>query len=428
MRMTRNGLRGTLAGAALLAVPALTAGGAHAGPALLVDAASGQVLYEEQAVDPWFPASVTKLMTTYVVLKEVRDGRLSLDTPLKVSANATRTPPSRMGFKPGTVLTVDNVLKMMLVKSANDLAVVLAENVAGSVDAFAAVMNGEARRLGMHGSYFVNPHGLPDTRQRVTARDLAVLARALLNDFPQFRPYFGIGGVQLGKKIYQNTNGLIGRYPGADGMKTGFICASGFNVVATARRGGQQLIVVLLGERTAAARTIHAAELFDRGFSGPRTGTRQLDSMPPGPVAAAPDMREEICGKNRQHLADDDNAPVHAGVADDGSAIGFLTATAQQQRPTTVVEGERPGTLIKRAAVAPIPVFTGPAPGWKPAVAPTTVAAAPAAPESAQAFAAAPAAEAVAEGSAPVALQGAIRQGAARPARAAGMPLPPRRP
>lgn len=424
--MTVAGLRKRLMGAGMLAclscLPALSAGGALAGPALLLDAASGRVLYEEQAGDPWYPASVTKLMTAYLVLKEVRDGRLSLDTPIKVSATAARTPPSKMGFKPGTVLTVDNALKMMLVKSANDLAVVLAEAVAGSEAAFAAAMNAEAGRLGMHGSYFVNPHGLPDSRQRVTARDLGLLARAILSDFPQFRPYFGIGGVQLGKKTYQNTNGLIGRYPGADGMKTGFICSSGFNVVATARQGGRQLIVVLLGERTATARTIRAAELFDRGFAGPRSGSRQVEDIPPGAVAFAPDLREEVCGKNRNNLADDDNAPVHAGVAGDDSAIGFLTGATR--RSGTRMEGEKPGTLIKRAAIEPIPVFIGPAPGSKPAV----QQAAPAAPASVQAFAATEAAAAVAPGAAPIALQGAIKQGKAQPARAAAMPLPPPRP
>ncbi|MFT0892781.1 D-alanyl-D-alanine carboxypeptidase family protein [Pseudochelatococcus sp. G4_1912] len=351
-------LRKAAVSAALLAssfVLTLTAS-AHAGPALLLDAGTGRVLYEEQAGEPWYPASVTKLMTTYLVLKEVQEGRLSLDSPLTVSVNAAKTQPSKMGFLPGTVLTIDNALKMMLVKSANDLAVVLAEGVAGSVDGFAAAMNVEARRLGMNTSYFTNPHGLPDPRQRVSARDLAILAQALLHDFPQYRSYYGIGGVQLGDKIYQNTNGLIGRYPGAEGMKTGFICASGFNVVATATRGNQQLIVVLLGERNATARTIRAAQLFDMGFSGRLTGTRQLEEIPFVSEGTAPDIREMVCGKNRNNLADDDNAPVHASAGDDSSALAFLTSASQPA--FTRIAGDRPGTLIKRAEMAPVPVFT----------------------------------------------------------------------
>lgn len=440
--------------AASLATPAV------AGPALLLDAASGRVLYENQASAPWYPASVTKLMTTYLVLKEVRAGRLSMDTPLTVSANAARTQPSKMGFKPGTVVTIDNALKMMLVRSANDLAVVLAEGVAGSVDGFAAAMNLEARRLGMSDSNFVNPHGLMDPRQRTTARDLAILARALLADFPQFQSYFGIGGVQLGKAVHRNTNGLIGRYPGAEGMKTGFICASGFNVVATARRGNQRLIVVLLGEQNASRRTIHAAELFDSGFSGRMPISSRVEDLPTGSLAAPPNLRETICAPNRKNLADDDNlaAAAASGGSSDGSSVHSFFGGDAAVRPTTVVEGEKPGTLIRRADIAPIPVFVGPVgsadgkplqPGTPRQAVPQPVAAkppvavkvpapvvvqrrAPGVPDAAQAFVeTAPAAVAV-EGSAPVALQGAIVQGApkAQPARrnAAGTPLPPPRP
>ncbi|MGV6874513.1 D-alanyl-D-alanine carboxypeptidase family protein [Pseudochelatococcus sp. B33] len=426
---------------------------ASAGPALLVDAANGRVLYEEQASDPWYPASVTKLMTTYVVLKQIRAGRLSLDTPFKVSANAAKTQPSKMGFKPGTVLTIDNILKMMLVKSANDLAVVLAEGVGGSVEGFAAAMNAEARRLGMNDSNFVNPHGLMDPRQRTTARDMAILARALLADFPQFQPYFGIGGVQLGKQIHRNTNGLIGRYPGAEGMKTGFICASGFNVVATARRGNKRLIVVLLGEPNAARRTIRAAELFDRGFAGRLSASRRVEDIPTGSRSAPPNLRQTVCGPNRNNLVDDDNlATAAASASADGSSVHSFFAGEAQWRPTTVVEGEKPGTLIRRADIPPIPVFTGPARGAPqqaaretpreagnvaavPAVAPSPAVtpAAPPVPEAAQAFVAPEPADVPLDGAAPIALQGAIGHGTpskTQPARrnVHNTPLPPPRP
>lgn len=422
--------------AALLLAPFLTP--AEASPALLIDAANGRVLYEEQASDPWYPASVTKLMTTYIVLKEIRSGRLSLDTPLRVSANAAKTQPSKMGFKPGTIVTIDNALKMMLVKSANDIAVVLAEGVGGSVEGFTAVMNAEARRLGMNDSYFVNPHGLMDPRQRTTARDMGILAHALLTDFPRFQSYFGIGGVQLGKKIHWNTNGLIGRYPGAEGMKTGFICASGFNVVATARRGNRRLILVLLGEPTAAQRTIRAAELFDRGFSGQFSASRRVDELPFGSTAAPPNMRATICAPNRKNLADDDNLAAASG---DGSSVHAFFTGGAQVRPTTVVEGEKPGTLIRRAEIAPIPVFVGPAKGAAPKAVDvgTAVPAIPAAaprpapvvPESATAFAATEQAGAILEGSAPIALQGAIGRTASKGQQRQNVefrPLPPPRP
>lgn len=432
--MTRTTI--SAAARALAALAMLGAGApALAGPALLVDADSGRVIFAEQATDPWYPASVTKLMTTYLVLREIQLGRMSLDTPLSVSANAARVQPSKMGFKPGTVVTVDNVLKMMLVKSANDLAVVLAEAVGGSVEGFAALMNAEARRLGMHGSYFVNPHGLPDPRQRVTARDLALLARALLNDFPQYRPYFGIGGVQLGKRVFENTNGLIGRYPGASGMKTGFICASGFNVVATAERGGKRLIVVLLGERNAKARTVHAAELFDRGFSGMLWGSQRVEELPVSVLATPPDIRDEVCGPHRNNLADDDNAPVMANAgagANADSPFSFLVGQGRAPASGTRMTLAS-GNLIPRVKSAPLPVFTGPAPGSALAVQAVGGKARNGAqvPATAQAFAGTDADAAVVEGSAPIALQGAIKppaQSATRGKRAAGTPMPPRRP
>src|SRR4030095_4720454 len=136
-----------------------------------------------------------------------------------------------------------------------------------SVEGFADMMNAAAQRLGMRESYFVNPNGLPDERNRTSARDLALLGRALITEFPQNRPLFGIGAIKFGRRVMKNTNGLIGRYPGADGMKTGFICASGFNVVATAARRGRKLIVVVFGSRSGAVRSEKAAQLFEKGFA-----------------------------------------------------------------------------------------------------------------------------------------------------------------
>jgi D-alanyl-D-alanine carboxypeptidase len=163
-------------------------------------------------------------MTAYVTLRAVKEGR-SPDRPIVVSANAAAQSPVKMGFPPGTVITVDNALKMLMVKSANDMAVVLAEGVAGSVENFADEMNNNARRLGMVQSSFVNPNGLPADDQIVSARDMAILARALIREMPEYDYFWHLPGIRLGKMVQRNYNTLLGRYPGADGMKTGFICA-----------------------------------------------------------------------------------------------------------------------------------------------------------------------------------------------------------
>ena len=238
--------------AALLCTAMRLAGTRASAEALLViEADTGKVLYAQNAGYPWYPASVTKLMTAYVTLHAVKDGRITFDQPLTVSANAVAQSPVKMGFGAGTQVTVDNALKMMMVKSANDIAVVLAEGVGGSIEGFADLMNWHARRLGMAQSSFVNPNGLPADDQVSSARDLAILARALIREFPEYDYYWHLPGIRMGKMVQRNYNTLLGRYPGADGMKTGFICAAGFNLVASATRNGKRLIAVVLGAPSA---------------------------------------------------------------------------------------------------------------------------------------------------------------------------------
>ena len=305
---------------ALLIAAVLRAGEARAEARLLIDAESGKVLEGENATYPWYPASVTKLMTTYVTFKALREQRITLDTVFTYGPNAAAQQPSKMGFKVGTQVTVDNAVKMMLVHSANDMAVVLAEGVSGSIEKFSDEMNANAHRLGMTQTSYVNPNGLPADEQITSARDLAILARALIREFPEYDGYWHIGAIKFGKRIMHNTNRLLDAYPGADGMKTGFICASGYNVVASATRGDKRLIAVVLGASSSAARAGRAAQMFERGFaSGPLSwltpsyGT--VDSLVP--IAAdPPNLREEICGKARHRPAaedDDDTATANTG-------------------------------------------------------------------------------------------------------------------
>ena len=338
---------------------------AQAEALLVVEADTGKVLQADNATMPWYPASVTKLMTAYVTLRAVKDGRLTLDTLLTVSPTAASQSPSKMGFRPGTQVTVDNALKMMLVKSANDMAVVLAEGVGGSIDGFSAQMNQTAQKLGMTQTSYVNPNGLPAEGQITSARDLAILARAIIRDLPEYEYFVHIPSIRYGRRITQNFNRLIGRYPGADGFKTGFICASGYNLVASATRDGKRLIAVVLGASSGRMRAVRAAQLLDRGFANnglswlrPSLGT--VGNLVPID-ASPPNLRDEMCGGKRKRPASDEDAETVASNAESGSASGgesvatFFAAGLQPPMP-------KPSELLAQAPAPsePIPVYTGP--------------------------------------------------------------------
>jgi D-alanyl-D-alanine carboxypeptidase len=343
---------------------ALAAPRAQAEAMLVIEAESGKVLFAENAGYPWYPASVTKLMTAYVTLRAVKEGRLTLDKPLTVSANAVAQAPVKMGFPGGTVVTVDNALKMLMVKSANDMAVVLAEGVGGSIENFADLMNANARRLGMTQSTFVNPNGLPADDQISSARDLAILARALIREMPEYDYYWHLPGIRMGKMVQRNYNTLIGRYPGADGMKTGFICASGFNLVASATRDGKRLIAVVLGAPSSAARALKAAQLLERGFNSnnglgwlmPSLGTvESLQAV----NAAPPNLREDMCGGHRKRPATEDEDDVVAANTSPDSPYGvFLSSLRPKTKSAALLQEGNMGE--------PVLVYTGvkaPAPG-----------------------------------------------------------------
>ncbi|MEY3552730.1 MAG: hypothetical protein RL735_1078 [Pseudomonadota bacterium] len=346
--------------ASLIAAGLAIAGGAHAShaaPSLVADLVTGHVISHEDGTRPWYPASLTKLMTGYVALKAVREGRVTMDTPFVMSARAARVAPSKMGFNPGTEVTLDNALKMLMVKSANDIAIMIAEGISGSVEGFSAEMNAAARQIGMRQSHFLNPHGLHEANHVSSARDMAMLARALHMQFPERADLYGIGALKLGDRIMPTHNGLIGRYPGADGMKTGFVCASGFNVVASAIRGGRQIVVVVMGSPNARSRTIKAANLFDAGFASssffrPTSLAAMADQ--PGPP---PNMREDICGKNRSRVVQEDDLAVmtpQQGGEDNAAAFFANDGRASGRQ---FVMGPRPN-------FEPIDVFIGRKSGW----------------------------------------------------------------
>jgi D-alanyl-D-alanine carboxypeptidase len=358
----RNSSSSWIFAVAMLAVVLPRAAQAEA--LLVVEADTGKVLQADNATMPWYPASVTKMMTAYATLKAVKDGKLSLDTLFTVSPVAASQSPSKMGLRPGTQVTVENALAMMMVKSANDMAVVLAEGVGGSIDGFSAIMNQHAQRLGMTQTSYVNPNGLPADGQITSARDLAILARAIIRDLPEYEYFYHIPSIRYGRRVTNNFNHLIGRYPGADGFKTGFICASGYNLVGSATRNGKRLIAVVLGSSSGRMRAVRAAQLLERGFANsglswlrPSLGT--VDNLVPID-ASPPNLRDEMCGGKRHKPASDEDEDTTAASAGGSASSGETAVTffaAGLQPPMA-----KPSELLAAGPVAsePMVVYTGP--------------------------------------------------------------------
>jgi D-alanyl-D-alanine carboxypeptidase len=267
---------------------------AHAGPSLLFDPATGRVITQDRAGEPWYPASLTKLMTAYLVFGALRDGKLKADQQIKVSAKAQSMPASKIGMKVGSTISVDLALQTLLVHSANDMAVVLAEAVSGSSESFTREMNETARRLGMTGTHFVNPSGLFHPGQISTARDMALLVQALLAQYPQHRHYYAQSHVGIGKARLRNRNMLLRQMENADGMKTGFVCASGFNLVATAHQGNRRLVAIVLGADSAKGRANWAQEVLTQGFSR-SAGTLKVADIANRRDGKPQDMSAEVC-------------------------------------------------------------------------------------------------------------------------------------
>ena len=268
-----------------------------AGPSVVIDVKSGKVLSHQDAFQRWYPASLTKLMTGYLAFRAVKAGELTMKSPVRMSRNAASEPPSKMGYKVGSTMTLDNAIKMMMVKSANDVSVAVGETVSGTEEQFVALMNSEARRLGMTGTRFANPNGLPDKRMYSTARDLAVLTAAIRREFPQYTSYFATEAIKSGKRTLRSYNLLLGRFSGADGMKTGFVCSSGFNLVASATRKNRTLVAVVLGATSPEIRAEKAAKLLVNGFKRTGFSSPTLENLKPYGSGRNKviDIRSKIC-------------------------------------------------------------------------------------------------------------------------------------
>jgi D-alanyl-D-alanine carboxypeptidase len=265
-------------------------------PMLLVDAKTLQVLYEEDAGQPWHPASLTKMMTAYLAFAAIADGRVTLDTPVKISQHAWNQAPAKSGLDKGAAVTLKDGLYIMLVKSANDMAVAIAETIGGDEKTFVKQMNLMAKEMDLTATHFENANGLNNDKQTSSARDLAMLALYLQRDYPQYADMFTVQEVKLGKTTLKTSNEMLEHLEGMTGMKTGYICSSGLNIVATMQRDGRSLIAVVLGGSSARERNELAAQLFLRGLSGALSPTGQTVVQLANLDTEPYDMKPYICG------------------------------------------------------------------------------------------------------------------------------------
>ena len=309
----------------VLGILAATLSSALALPQLLIDTRTNEVLYENEAGIPWHPASLTKLMTALIAFEAIETGQASLSTPVITSANALSAAPSKLGLPEGTAITLEDALYILVVKSANDIAVAIGETIAGSEPAFVDMMNARAAIMGLTGTHFVNPHGLHDPAQVTTARDIAMIALTIRARFPQYDALFSTRTVALGDSQSQSNNELLTGFAGTDGMKTGYVCASGLNIVATVTRGGRQLMAITLGASSSRERGEMTAQMLFSGFAGGYRGTgRTVNAVVNQPGLLPVDMRPDICGANASHYSEQRAEIFSAGL--DGQ-ISYLNDT-----------------------------------------------------------------------------------------------------
>jgi D-alanyl-D-alanine carboxypeptidase len=308
-----------LAGCIFAALAALVLGSdtARAAPqsSIVVDAGTGEVLSASDPSALWRPASLTKLMTLYITFEELAAGRLKLAEILTVSPYAAAMPPSQLGLLKGAKITVETAILATITRSANDAAVVLAERIGGNETSFATRMTATAKRLGMTGSSFHNASGLPDPEQITTAHDMAVLARALIHDYPQYYHFFSARGMSYLGGNLPSINAILYLYPGADGLKTGFTCGSGYNLVASATHDGTRIIGVLLGGLTSDQRFAGMRILLDRGFA--------TEGMPPADPTLLDQMTAAGSAPPPQQLSAEACAPGWS-LEPDGAVAGRL--------------------------------------------------------------------------------------------------------
>jgi D-alanyl-D-alanine carboxypeptidase len=262
--------------------------------AIAVDARTGAVLFSKDPDGVTHPASLTKVMTLYILFSELKAGRVKLDTQFSVSRAASAKAPSKLGLKPGQTISVEDVIKGLVTRSANDAAAVVAENLASSERDFAARMTRTARALGMSRTVFRNASGLPDPAQVTTARDIATLSLRIQRDFPEYYPYFRLTSFVYNGKVIRTHNRMLGRYPGLDGIKTGYVAASGFNLASSARRGDKRIIGVVMGASSTGSRNAYMTRMLNAAFPNCKDGTmlaNAIEGVSPKPADPEPQQQ-----------------------------------------------------------------------------------------------------------------------------------------
>lgn len=318
---------------------------------LLIDAGDGSVLRADGANALWYPASLTKMMTAFMVFEAAKAGKIHLSDKITVSANAAGQSPTKFGFKTGQKITVEQALTAMLVVSGNDAAVALAEAIGGSEENFAQMMTQVAHRLGMTRTQFRNATGLPNAGQVTTARDMAHLAMHILEAYPDHYKFFGKRSVTIGGRTEPSVNGILSSYQGADGMKTGFTCGSGYNLVASATRNGRRLIGVVLGAGSRGERAALMTQLLNTGFQEPSADKPKLkelavkvsvDEQGPPPII----LKGGDCN---QRVAEEGNSTITTTTRISGWGIvfGAFGQKAEAEKTIAAMKTRLKGTIKK---------------------------------------------------------------------------------
>jgi len=369
--------RASLAGAVILILCLGAAGVTNARAdsrhaAFVVDANTGRVLHAADADEARFPASLTKMMTLYLVFEQLEAGRLEPSTPIRISAQAAAVPPSKLDLDPGDTIPLSAAIRALVTKSANDVAVAIAEHIAGTEAAFARAMTAKARQLGMRHTVFRNAHGLPDPEQVTTARDIATLSLALYDHFPRHARIFATRQFSYAGAVYRNHNAMLGSFDGMEGIKTGYTRASGFNLAASVRRDGRHVVAVVMGGRTAQARNAEMRMLLTRALARAstrksrqliaRAGTESAPAARPVPQRRAmplprpaPRLVEPIRPASRPVLASNEPPIQMARVrtVPVGALAWSETATRTAERPQYALpddgRGAQPSTLDAQA-------------------------------------------------------------------------------
>jgi D-alanyl-D-alanine carboxypeptidase len=265
--------------------------------AIVVDANTGRVLYSRNADSYRYPASLTKMMTLYMLFEALERGDFTMASQLKVTARAAGQPPSKLGLKSGQNIRVRDAILALVVRSANDVAVVVAEALGGTESKFAAMMTKRARELGMTRTTFRNASGLPNNRQKTTARDMYALSLRIQEDFPQFYGYFATAQFVWGPRTYKTHNNLLGKYKGTDGIKTGYIRASGFNLASSVHQNGRHLIGVVMGGKTARRRDAHMKDILTKSFARLKNATQNRTALAaPPPIPRLRPTKVQMAG------------------------------------------------------------------------------------------------------------------------------------